>query len=265
MSAGQVLQALVISAIMGMIGQGIRAVVGLKSAATLAAQSGSQQSEFDAAYFFLSLMIGAVAGIIAGFGLGLKVLLDTLASDQKVLLALAASGYAGADFIENAMTTFLPSTGGSTKTPTDGDTTAKKPVSPDPGPPPTAASVRQTSQSALAVVSSMKTALEALGSSPVALLQQATSGNAKLQNQLNAATAAYASMKDCVEKTQPIVAAVTALTNLPDNASADTLRASNQAAKDGLDSASSLNNDFNAALSAFNKNYNEIAQTSAKG
>ena len=57
-----VLVALLLSGLMGLLGQGVRAAVGLKSAATLSAGAPTQQSQFNAAYFGLSLMIGFIAG-----------------------------------------------------------------------------------------------------------------------------------------------------------------------------------------------------------
>src|SRR5438876_2150264 len=104
----QVLLALLLSGFMGLLGQGIRAAIGLKSAATLAAGAPSQQSQFDAAYFILSLMIGFTAGVLAGIGIGLDQVIAVDATHMKTLLGIAAAGYAGADFIENAFTRLIP-------------------------------------------------------------------------------------------------------------------------------------------------------------
>ena len=115
-----VLVALLLSGLMGLLGQGVRAAVGLKSAATLSAGAPTQQSEFNAAYFGLSLMIGFIAGILAGIGIGLDQIIKIApaspggAVDIKVLLGIAAAGYAGADFIENAFTRLMPGLGATT-------------------------------------------------------------------------------------------------------------------------------------------------------
>src|SRR5262249_3837565 len=93
---------------MGALGQGVRAAVGLKSAATIAAQNPGQQAEFDAAYFTLSLMIGFTAGILAGLAIGLQKFAKIDPNDPKMLLAIIAAGYAGTDFIENAFTNLVP-------------------------------------------------------------------------------------------------------------------------------------------------------------
>jgi predicted chitinase len=131
MNTGDMLSALVLFGLMGLLGQGIRAVVGLKSAAALAAGIPTQQSEFNAAYFGLSLMIGFIAGVLAGIGLmvasaDLKIMMANL--DFKTLLGVAAAGYAGADFVENAFTRLIPGIG---TTPT----TAPGAVAPAPMPP----------------------------------------------------------------------------------------------------------------------------------
>ncbi|BCG73357.1 hypothetical protein MesoLj113a_45150 [Mesorhizobium sp. 113-1-2] len=108
MESSSILTTLVMCGLMGMLGQGIRAAVGLKSSATLSAQNPGQQAQFDAAYFALSLMIGFIAGVLAGIVLGLNTLIKIDPSDPKLLVGLAASGYAGTDFIENAFTNVIP-------------------------------------------------------------------------------------------------------------------------------------------------------------
>ena len=103
-----VLVGLLLSGLMGLLGQGIRAVVGLKSAATLSAGVPTQQSEFNVAYFGLSLMIGFIAGVLAGIGIGVDQVAKVTPDNLKLLLGIAAAGYAGADFIENAFTRLIP-------------------------------------------------------------------------------------------------------------------------------------------------------------
>jgi hypothetical protein len=49
MDSSEVLTTLILCGFMGAFGQGVRATVGLKSAATLAAQNPSQHTEFDVA------------------------------------------------------------------------------------------------------------------------------------------------------------------------------------------------------------------------
>ena len=108
MGSAEVLTTLILCGFLGALGQGVRAAVGLKSAATLAAQNPSQRTEFDVAYFTLSLMIGFTAGILAGLAIGLENFAKIDPNDPKSLLAIVAAGYAGTDFIENVFTNLVP-------------------------------------------------------------------------------------------------------------------------------------------------------------
>ncbi len=106
-----ILGTILLCGIMGLVGQGIRAAVGLKSTATLQAQGASQQTVFDTAYFTLSLMIGFIAGVLGGLAINAGNMAGIDLSDPKLLLGLMASGYAGTDFIENAFTNLMPQIG----------------------------------------------------------------------------------------------------------------------------------------------------------
>jgi predicted chitinase len=113
-ATGSILSALILCGLMGVLGQGARAAVGLKSASRLPSPQADQQIEFSAAYFVLSLMIGFIAGVLAGLAIGIQNILNIDPGDIKVLLGIAASGYAGADFIENSLSIFIPPPGLST-------------------------------------------------------------------------------------------------------------------------------------------------------
>lgn len=129
-SSSVVLTTLLLCALMGGLGQGIRAAIGLKNAGLLQPRTPGRQSEFDVAYFLVSMMIGAVAGIMAGLVVGLDQLIVINISSLKVLLGIAVSGYAGADFIENSMSRVLPGIG---NTQSVGPVPAPQPPR-DPGP-----------------------------------------------------------------------------------------------------------------------------------
>ncbi|HEX8827640.1 MAG TPA: hypothetical protein VF778_05965 [Xanthobacteraceae bacterium] len=117
---------------MGVLGQGIRAAVGLKSLSALPQQGvPSQQSTFSAAYFCLSLMIGFIAGVLAGIAVGLNKLLTIDVNNLKTLLGIAVAGYAGADFIENTLSIVIPGTAPpQSGPPTSRHKTPKSPHSP---------------------------------------------------------------------------------------------------------------------------------------
>jgi predicted chitinase len=100
---------LLLYGLMGLVGQAARAAVGLKTMTTSAVTAPSQQTEFNAAYLLISLMIGFVAGVLAGFAMSLPaVFLPDGHPDIKILLGIAAAGYAGTDFIENSLSIFIP-------------------------------------------------------------------------------------------------------------------------------------------------------------
>ncbi len=107
-SSGNILTTLLLCGLMGLLGQGVRAAVGLKSASRLPTGDPDPKTAFSAAYFALSLMIGFIAGVVAGLVIGVQKLLTIDPGDLKVLLGIAASGYAGADFIENSLSIIIP-------------------------------------------------------------------------------------------------------------------------------------------------------------
>ncbi len=118
MTIYETLDALALCALMGATGQAARAIVGIKN---LQGGQAGQQSVFDVSYFLLSLMIGAVAGIIAGMLMQLDTFLSINPKDLKPLLGIMAAGYAGADFIENSFSLLLPKPGTTNTTGNKGD------------------------------------------------------------------------------------------------------------------------------------------------
>jgi hypothetical protein len=94
-----------LGALMGVVGQGIRVTVGLKKASDRAAELGQKFTDaIDPARLLVSLLIGAVAGVMAA----IVTLSPTSAIERDALLALAAAGYSGTDFIEGFMARYLP-------------------------------------------------------------------------------------------------------------------------------------------------------------
>ena len=65
---------------------------------------------FSLAYLALSLMIGFIAGVLAGIALNLETIITVDPGNWKLLVGIAGSGYIGADFIENAMSVVIPGT-----------------------------------------------------------------------------------------------------------------------------------------------------------
>src|ERR1700722_2629608 len=106
--SSSVLVTLLLCGLMGLLGQGVRAALGLKKCLGLPKGQATQQTTFNAAYFGLSLMIGFVAGVLAGIVIGLEKLLKIDVTNLKLLLGIAVAGYAGADFIENSISIVIP-------------------------------------------------------------------------------------------------------------------------------------------------------------
>ncbi len=107
-TVGTILLALLLCGLLGTLGQGVRAIVGLKNAGSLNSTTPSEQAEFSLAYLVLSLMIGFIAGVLAGIALNLETIVTVDPGNWKLLLGIAGSGYIGADFIENAMSVVIP-------------------------------------------------------------------------------------------------------------------------------------------------------------
>jgi predicted chitinase len=134
MTSASALVTLLLCGLLGSLGQGVRAVFALKNTVLASNGTPNQQSIFNAAYFFVTMMIGFIAGIIAGIGIGLNGLATLDPANLKVLLGIVASGYAGTDFIENALSNVLPGLAG--QQPAQAATQPARAALPAPAPPP---------------------------------------------------------------------------------------------------------------------------------
>lgn len=108
MDATTWLAGLLLGGLMGLLGQGARAVVGMKKLNDDAVAKGEAlRDNFSPSQFFLSLMIGFIAGTLAMAGLmsGGEAL-DKI--EGQTLMTVFAAGYAGADFIEGFVNRNIP-------------------------------------------------------------------------------------------------------------------------------------------------------------
>lgn len=107
LTLGTALPALILCGMAGMVGQGIRAVVGLRKAGYLQIEAGDSKQNFSASYLMVTLMIGFIAGSLSGLTMGL----DTFAGKfhTESLMAVVAAGYAGVDFIEGSFNSRIKS------------------------------------------------------------------------------------------------------------------------------------------------------------
>jgi len=101
------LEVLILGALMGILGQGARAVVGLKGMSDNAkALDLSPNDLFEAARLVTSFLIGFLVGLAAAivyiknFGV--------VEPDWQALVGFAASGYLGTDFLEGFISQYLP-------------------------------------------------------------------------------------------------------------------------------------------------------------
>lgn len=102
------LEILIIGALMGMLGQGARAVVGLKGMSDNAkAQGLSPNDLFEAGRLLTSFLIGSLVGLASA----LTYIIDggsTLTDPTwHVMVAWAAAAYAGTDFLEGFISQYL--------------------------------------------------------------------------------------------------------------------------------------------------------------
>ena len=104
------LQLLGLGGLVGALGQGIRTLVGLKKINDAASgTSGKTSDMIDGGRLIVSLAVGFVAGALAAIG----IVNDLTKVTSQQIFALAAAGYAGADFIEG----FVRRVGGTSAAP----------------------------------------------------------------------------------------------------------------------------------------------------
>jgi len=94
------MQLLGLGAMMGALGQAIRAIVGLKKVNDAVSNTNTTVSQaIDPSRMVTSLVIGAIAGSLASVSL----ITDIHAIASAQIVALLGAGYSGADFIEGFM------------------------------------------------------------------------------------------------------------------------------------------------------------------
>lgn len=101
-------QVLGIGAVAGIIGQCVRVIVGMKKVNDTASATASSVADLiEPGRLIVSLIIGAIAGALAST----MVLANLSKVTPQEFFALAAAGYAGADFIEGFMNRVVPTRG----------------------------------------------------------------------------------------------------------------------------------------------------------
>ena len=104
---------LLLGGILGVAGQALRIIVGLKKLNynnAIAVTTGAAQQDFSWARMLLSVFIGFIVGILA-------MLVKYFAADNndvnvgpELIVAITAVGYSGVDFLEGIFNAYLPKT-----------------------------------------------------------------------------------------------------------------------------------------------------------
>jgi hypothetical protein len=112
MNASDWLQLVILAGIAGMVGQSARVIIGMKKLNDEASATSQKLGDMvDTSRLLISLLIGFTAGVASALALQSGTTpADIGHIEAKSLLAFAAAGYAGTDFIEAFMTRNLPST-----------------------------------------------------------------------------------------------------------------------------------------------------------
>jgi hypothetical protein len=123
LTSSQVLSALVLAGVLGMIGQSVRAVVGLKKMNDDALSSAVSASDlFIASRLVTSEIIGFIVGVITAFSMDINKLVTI--NNTQLLLGIVAAGYAGTDVIEGFARRLGGTGAGAGSTGTGGDSKA---------------------------------------------------------------------------------------------------------------------------------------------
>lgn len=99
---------IVTGGLLGIVGQGLRMIVGLKKWYDDKKDNTTQAEAFDLNRFLISLFIGFVAGILAILFMIDDVEHPTPAEQKKYLASIILGGYTGVDFIEGFVNKYLP-------------------------------------------------------------------------------------------------------------------------------------------------------------
>ncbi|HTH55838.1 MAG TPA: hypothetical protein VL728_07305 [Cyclobacteriaceae bacterium] len=108
-SPGEILSIIILGALLGIVGQLIRVVVGLKKLKDTSVSKAHYEDQFDLKKLVMSIIYAGVIGLVAGALMAV----DNLDKiwDKSTILAVIAAGYAGVDFIEGFLTKNMPDQG----------------------------------------------------------------------------------------------------------------------------------------------------------
>lgn len=113
MSTQTVLLQLLLGGLLGLVGQGIRLIVGMKKLNDEATAQHTKLAELIVtSKLLMGLLIGFCAGILATVAISdfKAELFGNSATTKQNILAIIAAGYAGTDFIEGLIKKHIPTT-----------------------------------------------------------------------------------------------------------------------------------------------------------
>jgi hypothetical protein len=111
MNTQQVILQILLGGLLGITGQALRIIIGMKKLGEDANQQQKTVGELiDGSRIFISLLIGFCAGILATITISdfKKELFGNPDTVKQNILAIIAAGYAGTDFIEGLIKKYLP-------------------------------------------------------------------------------------------------------------------------------------------------------------
>lgn len=118
---------LLLGGMLGALGQGVRAVMGLKKVNDQAVLEGREMKDLvDASTLIISLVIGFIAGALAIVGIADPA--KPMIPDKELVITLLGAGYAGTDFIEGFIKKYLPAANQSAAKPRANDEPDVPPV-----------------------------------------------------------------------------------------------------------------------------------------
>lgn len=116
MSASEILIQIILAGLLGITGQLLRIVVGLKKVNEEASKTGVPAKDIlVVSKMVISILIGFATGVLAW--LAVANVSQTFVFTKDVIMGIIAAGYSGTDFIEGIISKYLPQSG-TTPTPT---------------------------------------------------------------------------------------------------------------------------------------------------
>lgn len=107
LSTSEIINALLLGGILGMVGQGIRATIGIKKLRETNADPNLPTYKFEIDRFVATLLLGFLAGLLATIPFFNKDFSEGPKWNQEIFLTLIAAGYSGVDFIEGFLKGYL--------------------------------------------------------------------------------------------------------------------------------------------------------------